>query len=91
MKKNLMAAILAGSMVLAGVGAMEAAAADTLVLATGDTTGTYYAVGGVMATVLNPLMTESSTTFAQMITLWEKPCIPCRPRGSASPALPTKR
>ena len=60
MKKNLMAAILAGSMVLAGVGAMEAAAADTLVLATGDTTGTYYAVGGVMATVLNPLMTESS-------------------------------
>jgi TRAP transporter TAXI family solute receptor len=37
-------------------------AADNLVLGTGGTTGTYYAVGGVMATVLNPVMEESSLT-----------------------------
>jgi TRAP transporter TAXI family solute receptor len=39
-----------------------ALAADNLVLGTGGTTGTYYAVGGVMATVLNPVMKESSLT-----------------------------
>lgn len=33
-----------------------------LVLGTGGTTGTYYAVGGVMATVLNPLMKNSHLT-----------------------------
>ena len=41
---------------------MSALAADNLVLATGGTTGTYYAVGGVMATVLNPILENSSLT-----------------------------
>ena len=34
-------------------------AADNLTLGTGGTTGTYYAIGGVMATVLNPILEES--------------------------------
>lgn len=33
-----------------------------LVLGTGGTTGTYYAIGGVMATVLNPVLTKSNLT-----------------------------
>ena len=37
-------------------------AADNLTLGTGGTTGTYYAIGGVMATVLNPLLKESQLT-----------------------------
>ena len=41
---------------------MTAVAADNLTLATGGTTGTYYAVGGVLATVLNPLLEESNLT-----------------------------
>ena len=60
MKKNVLATILAGGMILAC--AMPAAAADSLTLATGGTTGTYYAVGGVMATVLNPLLENSNIT-----------------------------
>ena len=35
------------------------ASAETLVLGTGGTTGTYYAVGGVMQSVLNPKLTLS--------------------------------
>ena len=62
MKKTLLAAVLAGGMILAGIGTMTAGAADNLTLATGGTTGTYYAVGGVMATVLNPLLENSSLT-----------------------------
>ena len=62
MKKKLIGMVLAGTLVLSGMGLIQAAAADTLVLATGDTTGTYYAVGGVMATVLNPLLEESNLT-----------------------------
>ena len=54
--------VLTGGMVLAGLSAVSAAAADNLTLATGGTTGTYYAVGGVMATVLNPLLENSSLT-----------------------------
>lgn len=38
------------------------AAAQDLVLGTGGTTGTYYAVGGVMATVLNPVMEKANFT-----------------------------
>ena len=62
MKKTLLAAVLAGGMIFAGIGTMTAGAADNLTLATGGTTGTYYAVGGVMATVLNPLLENSSLT-----------------------------
>ena len=61
MKKKLLAAVLTGGMLLA-MTAPEALAANTLTLATGGTTGTYYAVGGVMATVLNPLLENSSLT-----------------------------
>jgi hypothetical protein len=42
--------------------AFSASAADNLILGTGDTTGTYYAIGGVMATVLNPILEESELT-----------------------------
>lgn len=67
MKKKL-AALLACAMTasigLAGCGNGGGAAADggkqTLVLATGGETGTYYAVGGVMASTLNPLLQNSS-------------------------------
>lgn len=46
-----------------------AAAADSgekqsLTFASGGTTGTYYAVGGVLSTVLNPVLTRSSITVA---------------------------
>ncbi len=43
----------------AGTGATSG---EEVVLGTGGTTGTYYAVGGVMATVLNPLMKNSHLT-----------------------------
>ena len=60
MKKKILGIVMAASMVM---GASTAAmAADNLVLGTGGTTGTYYAVGGVMATVLNPVLKESSLT-----------------------------
>ncbi len=60
MKKRILAIAMAASMVL---GASTAAmAADKLTLGTGGTTGTYYAIGGVMATVLNPVLKESSLT-----------------------------
>ena len=39
-----------------------ATSGEEVVLGTGGTTGTYYAVGGVMATVLNPLMQNSHLT-----------------------------
>ncbi|MDO4475401.1 MAG: TAXI family TRAP transporter solute-binding subunit [Lachnospiraceae bacterium] len=58
MKKVILAAA-AAAMVLAPMNAM---AADELILATGGTTGTYYAVGGVMATVLNQKMEDVSLT-----------------------------
>ena len=62
MRKNLVAAAIAGSMILSGLGTVSALAADNLTLATGGTTGTYYAVGGVLATVLNPLLENSELT-----------------------------
>ncbi len=55
----LFAAALAASMITATA---SAAFADDLILGTGGTTGTYYAIGGVMATVLNPLLQESQLT-----------------------------
>lgn len=43
-------------------GGAAAAGTQNLTLATGGTTGTYYAVGGVMSTVLNKKLTNSSLT-----------------------------
>ena len=60
MKKNILGVVMAASMVM-GM-STAAMAADSLTLGTGGTTGTYYAVGGVMATVLNPVLKESSLT-----------------------------
>ena len=62
MKKKVMAMALTGAMLLSGLGMMQASAADTLYLATGGDTGTYFAVGSVLATVLNPLLEQSSLT-----------------------------
>ena len=62
MTKKALACVLAGGMILAGMSTMTAAAAENLTLATGGTTVTYYAVGGVMATVLNPVLENSSIT-----------------------------
>lgn len=58
--KTIAAAVLAGS--LAASMAFTASAAQNLTFGTGGTTGTYYAIGGVMATVLNPLLQESQLT-----------------------------
>ena len=60
MKKRILATVIAGMMAFAGMTASVSAA--NLTLATGGTTGTYYAVGGVLATVLNPLLDGSSLT-----------------------------
>lgn len=60
MKKRILGIVMAAGMVLGS--ATAAMAADSLTLGTGGTTGTYYAVGGVMATVLNPVMEASSLT-----------------------------
>ena len=57
---TLVAAALAGTLIVAM--AFSASAAETLTLGTGGTTGTYYAVGGVLATVLNPILEESQIT-----------------------------
>jgi len=76
MKKALaliLAAAMACTMLLTGCGGGTGDASGSaagaasgpkqnLVLATGGTTGTYYAVGGVMATVLNDKLTNSSLT-----------------------------
>ncbi len=60
MKKRLLATALVCSMTLAGL--TTVGAAENLTLGTGGTTGTYYAVGGVMATVLNPLLEDVNLT-----------------------------
>ena len=60
MMKKALVPVLACGMLLAMSGSVMAA--DDLTLATGGTTGTYYAVGGVLATVLNPLLEQSSLT-----------------------------
>ena len=58
--RTLVAALIAGLLV-ASV-AITASASDNLTFGTGGTTGTYYAVGGVMATVLNPILENSQLT-----------------------------
>ncbi len=60
MKKGTLVALMTTAMVATAVS--PAFAADELILATGGTTGTYYAVGGVMATVLNQKMENASLT-----------------------------
>ena len=60
MKKRIVATALVCSMALAGLSSVYAA--ESLTLGTGGTTGTYYAVCGVMATVLNPLMENADLT-----------------------------
>ena len=60
MKKKVLGILLAATMVM-GTTTIAMAASD-LTLGTGGTTGTYYAVGGVMATVLNPVMEDVDLT-----------------------------
>ncbi len=59
--KKLVSALLATAVTSAMIAgsAGTVLAADNLTLGTGGTTGTYYAIGGVMATVLNPLLENS--------------------------------
>ncbi len=61
MKKRFFAAALAGMMALS-MTSFSASAAENLVFASGGTTGTYYAIGGVLATVLSPLMEDANIT-----------------------------
>ena len=59
MKKALAIAL---TLSVAAGAATTAMAAENLTLGTGGTTGTYYAVGGVMSTVLNPVLENASLT-----------------------------
>ncbi len=63
MNKKIVAALITGAMALSSLGAMNVMA-DDLYFGTGGPMGTYYAVGGVMADVLNPLLTESQLILA---------------------------
>jgi len=58
MKKKIVAALITGAMALSAFGAMNVMA-DELYFVTGGPMGTYYAVGGVIADVLNPVLAES--------------------------------
>ena len=60
--KKVLALILACAMMLSLAACGSSGSDSGTVLATGGTTGTYYAVGGVMATVLNPLLKKSNLT-----------------------------
>lgn len=62
MNKKIVATLITGTMVFSSLGAMNVMA-DDLYFVTGGPMGTYYAVGGVMADVLNPLLEESSLTM----------------------------
>ena len=61
MKKKVLATLISCGMA-ATMLSVPAIAAEDLTLATGGTTGTYYAVGGVLATVLNPLLDDVNIT-----------------------------
>ena len=58
-RKTVVPVLAAGVLLVLSQGVF---AADDLILATGGTTGTYYAVGNVMQDILNPLLEESSIT-----------------------------
>ena len=62
--KKILSAVLSASIAVSLTisAAVAVPAADNLTLGTGGTTGTYYAIGGVMATVLNDKLTESQLT-----------------------------
>lgn len=62
MNKKKLAALISGSMILSSLGTM-CVMADDLYFVTGGPMGTYYAIGGTMTDVLNPLLTESSLTL----------------------------
>ena len=62
MNRKITVSLLAAALAVTMAAPMQVSAADDLILATGGTTGTYYAVGGVMATVLNPVLAESQIT-----------------------------
>ena len=63
MKRAISALLATGiSVTMIAATAVPALAKDNLILGTGGTTGTYYAIGGVMATVLNPLLETSELT-----------------------------
>ncbi len=62
MNKKRIAALITGSMVLSSLGTM-CVMADDLYFVTGGPMGTYYAVGQVMADVLNPLLSDSALTL----------------------------
>ena len=62
MTRKTVASLIAGAMVLSSFGAMNVMA-DDLFFVTGGPMGTYYAVGGTMADVLNPVLTESKLTL----------------------------
>ena len=59
MNRKIVAALITCTMALSSFGAMSVMA-DDLYFVTGGPMGTYYAVGGAMTEVLNPLMTESA-------------------------------
>ena len=61
MNKKIVATLITGTMVFSSLGAMNVMA-DDLYFVTGGPMGTYYAIGGVMADVLNPLLEESNLT-----------------------------
>ena len=58
MNKKIVAALITGTMALSAFNAMNVLA-DELYFVTGGPMGTYYAVGNVIADVLNPVLTES--------------------------------
>ena len=61
MFKKLAAALISSAFVLVSFGTMTVMA-DDVYFVTGGPMGTYYAIGSVMADVLNPVLTESSLT-----------------------------
>ena len=62
MTKKIVAALIAGTMGISALTAVNVMA-DNLYFVTGGPMGTYYAVGGVMANVLNPVLAESKLTL----------------------------
>ena len=62
MTKRKIAALITGSLVLSSLGTV-CVMADDLYFVTGGPMGTYYAIGGVMADVLNPLLSDTSLTL----------------------------
>ena len=62
MNRKIVATLITCTMALTSFGLLNVAA-DELYFVTGGPMGTYYAVGGVMTEVLNPVLTESELTL----------------------------